>query len=173
MQRGYCCLQADSKSQYRTVNLKNAALSATALKAVLAFMYTERLDVAIEDVDAVLRVAKKCKMHAVVKAIGDEMRTLKYYFKSTRRDEAPRRLYQALSGAKKPAIATQLHLVSWFLYHDASSMVHVLLWRGYTFSGTQVTHQSPHCSLLESELTLSSSVAYGADKAAHQRLCDN
>lgn len=58
---------------------------------MLAF-YTERLDVAIEDVDAVLRVAKKCKMHAVVKAIGDEMRTLKYYFKSTRRDEtAPRR----------------------------------------------------------------------------------
>ena len=28
-------------------------------------MYTERLDVTIEDVDAVLRVAKKCKMHAV------------------------------------------------------------------------------------------------------------
>ena len=84
-------LQEDSRSPHRTVNLKNAALSATALKAVLAFMYTERLDVAIEDVDAVLRVAKKCKMHAVVKAIGDEMRTLKYYFKSTRRDEAPRR----------------------------------------------------------------------------------
>ena len=83
--------QEDSRSLYRTVNLKNAALSAAALKAVLAFMYTERLDVAIEDVDAVLRVAKKCKMHAVVKAIGDEMRTLKYYFKSTRRDEAPRR----------------------------------------------------------------------------------
>ena len=73
------------------MNLKNAALSAAALKAVLAFMYTERLDVAIEEVDAVLRVAKKCKMHAVVKAIGEEMRTLKYYFKSTRRDEAPRR----------------------------------------------------------------------------------
>ena len=84
-------MQEDSRNPYRTVNLKNAALSATALKAVLAFMYTERLDVAIEDVDAVLRVAKKCKMHAVVKAIGDEMRTLKYYFKSTRRDEAPRR----------------------------------------------------------------------------------
>ena len=57
--------QEDSRSSYRTVNLKNAALSATALKAVLAFMYTERLDVTIEDVDAVLRVAKKCKMHAV------------------------------------------------------------------------------------------------------------
>lgn len=27
----------------------------------------------------------------VVKAVEDEMRTLKYYFKSTRRDEAPRR----------------------------------------------------------------------------------
>lgn len=57
--------QEESRSSYRTVNLKNAALSATALKAVLAFMYTERLDVTIEDVDAVLRVAKKCKMHAV------------------------------------------------------------------------------------------------------------
>ena len=88
-------MQEDSRSPYRTVNLKNAALSATALKAVLAFMYTERLDVAIEDVDAVLRVAKKCKMHAVVKSIGDEMRTLKYYFKSTRRDEAPRRYVEA------------------------------------------------------------------------------
>ena len=63
----------------------------SSLKAVLAFMYTERLDVAIEEVDAVLRVARKCRMHAVVKAIGEEMRTLKYYFKSTRRDEAPRR----------------------------------------------------------------------------------
>ena len=84
-------MQEDSRSAYRTVNLKNAALSAAALKAVLAFMYTERLDVAIEEVDAVLRVARKCRMHAVVKAIGEEMRTLKYYFKSTRRDEAPRR----------------------------------------------------------------------------------
>ncbi|CAK0738830.1 hypothetical protein CVIRNUC_001099 [Coccomyxa viridis] len=84
-------LPEDSRSEYRTVNLKNAALSAAALKAVLAFMYTERLDVAIEEVDAVLRVARKCRMHAVVKAIGEEMRTLKYYFKSTRRDEAPRR----------------------------------------------------------------------------------
>ena len=89
--RGIRFLQEDSRSLHRTVNLKNAALSAAALKAVLAFMYTERLDVAIEDVDAVLRVARKCRMHAVVKAIGDEMRTLKYYFKSTRRDEAPRR----------------------------------------------------------------------------------
>ena len=61
--------QEDSRSSYRTVNLKNAALSATALKAVLAFMYTERLDVTIEDVDAVLRVAKKCKMHAVCYSI--------------------------------------------------------------------------------------------------------
>lgn len=62
-------MQEDSRSSYRTVNLKNAALSATALKAVLAFMYTERLDVTIEDVDAVLRVAKKCKMHAVCYSI--------------------------------------------------------------------------------------------------------
>ena len=73
------------------VHLRSAELSAVALKAVLAFMYTERLDVAIEDVEAVLRVAKKCKLRAVMRAITEEQRTLKYYFKSTRRDEAPRR----------------------------------------------------------------------------------
>ncbi|CAL5223847.1 g6430 [Coccomyxa viridis] len=105
-------LPEDSRSPYRTVNLKNAALSATALKAVLAFMYTERLDVAIEDVDAVLRVAKKCKMHAVVKAIGDEMRTLKYYFKSTRRDEAPRRfVLQPGSVPEQQRLAAQMSVL--------------------------------------------------------------
>lgn len=62
-----------------------------ALKAILVFLYTERLDIAIEDVDAVLRIAKKCKLRAVVRAIKEEQGTLKYYFKSTRRDEAPRR----------------------------------------------------------------------------------
>ncbi|BDA48677.1 Ankyrin repeat and BTB/POZ domain-containing protein 1 [Coccomyxa sp. Obi] len=76
---------------YRVVQLKSAELSAAALKAVLAFLYTERLDVAIEDVEAVLRVARKCKLRAVVRAITEEQRTLKYYFKSTRRDEGPRR----------------------------------------------------------------------------------
>jgi len=45
----------------------------------------------MEDVEAVLRVARKCKLRAVVRAITEEQRTLKYYFKSTRRDEAPRR----------------------------------------------------------------------------------
>lgn len=53
--------------------------------------YTERLDVAMEDVEAVLQVARKCKLRAVVRAITEEQRTLKYYFKSTRLDEAPRR----------------------------------------------------------------------------------
>ena len=104
-------MQEDSRSAYRTVNLKNAALSAAALKAVLAFMYTERLDVAIEEVDAVLRVARKCRMHAVVKAIGEEMRTLKYYFKSTRRDEAPRRsqlLSMSASGIFREIFAATL-----------------------------------------------------------------
>ena len=59
---------------------------------VLAFMYTERLDVGIEDVDAVLRVARRCRLGAFVAAASEELRTLKYYFKSTRRDDtSPRR----------------------------------------------------------------------------------
>ena len=85
------CVQGSDAGPYRVVQLKSAELSAAALKAVLAFLYTERLDVAIEDVEAVLRVARKCKLRAVVRAITEEQRTLKYYFKSTRRDEGPRR----------------------------------------------------------------------------------
>jgi hypothetical protein len=74
------------------VQLRNAALSLAALKAVLVFMYTERLDIPIEEVDAVMPVARKCKLRAVVAAIAAEQRTLKYYFKSTRRgDDGPRR----------------------------------------------------------------------------------
>ncbi len=87
---------------YRVVQLRNAELSPVGLKAVLAFMYTERLDVAMEDVEAVLRVAKKCKLHAVVHAITEEQGTLKYYFKSTRRDEAPRRCVPAFTCTPSP-----------------------------------------------------------------------
>lgn len=84
-------MQGSDAGAYRVVQLRSVELSAAALKAVLAFLYTERLDVAIEDVEAVLRVARKCKLRAVVRAITEEQRTLKYYFKSTRRDEGPRR----------------------------------------------------------------------------------
>ena len=86
-------------------------------------MYTERLDVAIEEVDAVLRVAKKCKMHAVVKAIGEEMRTLKYYFKSTRRDEAPRR--SELLPLSAPTLASASRTV--MLTEHASGWGHTCL----------------------------------------------
>lgn len=85
-------MQESEESSYRTVQLKNAALSPSALKAVLAFMYTERLDIPIEEVDAVMLLARKCRLRAVEQAIAAEQRTLKYYFKSTRKhDEGPRR----------------------------------------------------------------------------------
>jgi hypothetical protein len=56
---------------YRVVSLVNAALSAAALKAVLAFAYTERVDIAMADVDAFLRVARRCRLHALVRDLYD------------------------------------------------------------------------------------------------------
>ena len=76
----------------RTVHLGNPALSPAALKAVLVFMYTERLDVAIEEVEPVLRVMRKCRLKHMVPCILKERRTLRYHSKSLRKDEAgPRR----------------------------------------------------------------------------------
>ncbi len=76
----------------RTVHLGSPALSAAALKAVLVFMYTERLDVGIEEVDPVLRVMRKCRLKHMVPCVQKERRTLRYHSKSVRKDEAgPRR----------------------------------------------------------------------------------
>ena len=50
--------------QTRRITLDKAELSPAALDAVLGFMYTERLDINTEDVDAVLQVAHPCqKLH--------------------------------------------------------------------------------------------------------------
>ena len=76
----------------RTVHLGSPALSAAALKAVLVFMYTERLDVGIEEVEPVLRLMRKCRLKHMVPCIQKERRTLRYHSKSLRKDEAgPRR----------------------------------------------------------------------------------
>ena len=48
--------QATAASQKRRVTLDKAELSPAALDAVLGFMYTERLDINTEDVEAVLQV---------------------------------------------------------------------------------------------------------------------
>ncbi len=82
----------------RTVHLGSPALSAAALKAVLVFMYTERLDVGIEEVEPVLRVMRKCRLKHMVPCIQKERRTLRYHSKSVRKDEAgPRRSAAAVS----------------------------------------------------------------------------
>ena len=84
----------------RTVHLGSPALSAAALKAVLVFMYTERLDVGIEEVDPVLRVMRKCRLKHMVPCVQKERRTLRYHSKSVRKDEAgPRRSVAAALSA--------------------------------------------------------------------------
>lgn len=82
----------------REVHLGHPRLSPAALKALLIWMYTERLDIAIEEVDPLLAVMRKCKLKHMVQCILKERRTLRYYFKSTRKDEAPRRLVDVVSG---------------------------------------------------------------------------
>ena len=71
----------------------------SALKAVLVWMYTERLEIGIDDVEAVKRIAKKCKLKSLVEALVAEQRTLRYYFKTVKREEQPRRytLWQHLT----------------------------------------------------------------------------
>ena len=44
----------------REVHLQPSAMPVAVLRAALAFLYTERLDVAMEDVDTVLRVVRRC-----------------------------------------------------------------------------------------------------------------
>ena len=85
-------VQPDELQSRRVVHLGHPGLKAAALKAVLVFMYTERLDVGIEEVESVLRVLRKCRLKHMVACVMKERRTLRYYFKSTRKDEAgPRR----------------------------------------------------------------------------------
>lgn len=72
--------------------LGNPKLSPAALKALLIWLYTERLDVAIEEVEPLLAVMRRCRLRHMSACILKERRTLRYYFKSTRKDEAgPRR----------------------------------------------------------------------------------
>jgi len=84
-------VQAGEPAGSRSVHLGNPRLSPAALKAVLVFMYTERLDVGIEEVEPVLRVMCKCRLKHMVPCIEKEIRTLRYH-KSSRKEEAgPRR----------------------------------------------------------------------------------
>lgn len=93
--RGKLCshnvLTVQEGESVRGVHLGHPRLSPLALKALLVWMYTERLDVGIEEVDALLAVMRKCKLKHMVQCILKERRTLRYYFKSTRKDDAPRR----------------------------------------------------------------------------------
>ena len=76
----------------RTVHLGNPALSPAALKAVLVFLYTERLDVGIEEVEPVLRVMRKCRLKHMIPCILKEIRTLRYHKSTRSKEEAgPRR----------------------------------------------------------------------------------
>ena len=111
--RNGCKLQADQPLSTRTVHLGNPGLSPTALKAVLVFMYTERLDVGIEEIEPVLRVMRRCRLKCMIACVVKEQRTLRYHSKSLRKDEAgPRRYHVCCSFCLPLAMEDLTHCVS-------------------------------------------------------------
>lgn len=108
-------MQPDKPQSSRVVHLGDPALSPAALKAVLVFIYTERLDVSIEEVEPVLKVLRNCRLKRMVACVKKERRTLRYYFKSIRKGEAgPRRLvvllWTTIRAVPSMSMSTYLHL---------------------------------------------------------------
>ena len=62
-----------------------------AFRSLIVWMYTDRLEASMSDVEAIKRLAKRCRLTALRQVIENEQRTLKYYFKTVRREEQPRR----------------------------------------------------------------------------------
>lgn len=81
------------KGRARQVVLQHVLHNAqpSALKSLLVWFYTERLEMSISDVDAVKRLAKRCGLKMLVKALVEEQGTLKFSYKTIRREEQPRR----------------------------------------------------------------------------------
>ena len=136
-------LQADGM---RTVHLGSPALSATALKAVLVFMYTERLDVGIEEVDPVLRVMRKCRLKHMVPCVQKERRTLRYHSKSVRKDEAGPRRFAAAALSAHAALLPMLHFCPCCTFCPCCDAVLCLL--GSMRSKYALTGTPAHAALL-------------------------
>lgn len=81
----------EAAGPHRQVLLNSPNLSLKALHAVLGFLYTERLDADMADMDAVQQVVRKCKLASLDAAIQSELRTFRLNFKTARKERAPRR----------------------------------------------------------------------------------
>lgn len=69
-----------------------------AFRSLLAWMYTERLEASMSDVEAIKRLAKRCSLTGLRQVIENEQRTLKYYdhLKAVRRNQSRRCLNLSL-----------------------------------------------------------------------------
>lgn len=88
-----CVYGKQEGESHRTVELEHElhVLHPAAIRCLLVWLYTERLDVGIGDVPAAKRLAKRARCKELVAALEAEQRTLKYYFKTVRKEEQPRR----------------------------------------------------------------------------------
>ena len=72
-----CALLPQVSGELRVIRLEHELhlLHAAALRSLLVWCYTERLEVAMADVAAVKRLAKRCQILALVDALEAEQRT--------------------------------------------------------------------------------------------------
>lgn len=75
----------------RIVRLSHAGLSPAALRAFLRWLYTERVDIPIDEAPGLRLIAHKCHVDVLVQLIEKELKSIRFYFKSTRLDGAPPR----------------------------------------------------------------------------------
>eukprot|EP00803_Ostreobium_quekettii_P005245 evm.model.scf_13EXC.1 EVM.evm.TU.scf_13EXC.1 scf_13EXC:58203-61583(+) len=73
------------------LTLAPGVLNNTVLEALIAYIYTERVDIDMDLVRRLRMAAKHFRCNALVRMIDRELLGICYYFKSTRREDAPRR----------------------------------------------------------------------------------
>ena len=82
------------KSRGRVLELSHPlyASSPNAFCSLIGWMYTERLEAHMSDVEAIKRLAKRCRLTGLRQVIESEQRTLRYYdhLKAVRRDQSRR-----------------------------------------------------------------------------------
>ncbi|XP_002740260.1 ankyrin repeat and BTB/POZ domain-containing protein 1-like [Saccoglossus kowalevskii] len=57
-----------------SVNLKHPLVSPYAFKAILRYIYTDRLEIHMEDIDDVIRLAKQCQLVGLISRIDDAVK---------------------------------------------------------------------------------------------------
>ncbi|KAK9821294.1 hypothetical protein WJX81_002004 [Elliptochloris bilobata] len=94
----------------REVWLRPSSLTPSAVRSLAAFLYTDRLDAPVEDAEVLVRAARRLGLREAAAAFAAERRTLQYYFKSTRLNDAVPRRFVLQPGALPEGARLGAHL---------------------------------------------------------------